>query len=241
MTPTPPPRGPSCPPTVTLEAFAAGEPQPIEAHVAGCATCAAYVQALRVEAAAFSRARPPELFLRQLERRAAAPPWWRRWLVLAPVAAAALAVLLVVRTRPEDDGVTLKGAPLHVFIKRGDVEPRPLAADARVQPGDALRFSYDAPSPGFLAVFDLDGREAVTVFWPYGASAAGAVERGQGLLPGSVVLDASPGPEWLVAVWSPTPFDTASLAAQLKGQSTRPSVSLDCKGCVVTTQRLLKP
>ncbi|MDP1821641.1 MAG: hypothetical protein Q8L48_00280 [Archangium sp.] len=242
MTPTPPTRGTGCPPAAALEAFAAGEPQPFAAHVGSCAQCGPYVAALRADADAFARARPPELFLKQLERRAAGrprTPWWR-WLgVLAPVAAAL--VLFFVTRPPPDDGVTFKGPPLRVFLKRGDAEPALLPPDGRVKPGDSLRFGYDAPADGYLAVFELDGTEATTVFWPFAGTAGAPVKQSQGLLPGTVVLDDSPGPEWLVAVWSRAPFDTAPLAQQLKGQSTRPSVELKCAGCVVTTQRLLKP
>lgn len=240
---SPPHRGPSCPPAAELEALAAGEPLPLSAHVDTCPECGPYVAALEQEADAFLRARPPELFLKQVARRAetqATRPWWWRFTALVPLAAA-LALFFVVRPGGEGDGVTLKGGPFKVFLKRGDAEPAPLPADARVKSGDALRFSFDAPSAGYLAVLELDGRENVTVFWPFGGTAAAAVTPGQGVLPGSVVLDASPGPTWLVAVWSSKPFDTAPLAAQLRGQATRPSVTLDCSGCVVTTQRLLKP
>lgn len=244
MKPTPPTRGPQCPPTASLEAFAAGEALPLSEHVASCEACGPYVAALRVEAEAFVKARTPELFLKQLERRAATPParapWWR-WLAVVVPVAAALVLVLRAPVDGRDDGVTLKGGPLRVFVKRGEAEAAPLPADGRVQAGDALRFAYDAPAAGYLALFDLDGRETVTVFWPYGAAKAGAVAKAQGTLSGSVVLDASPGPEWVVAVFSPEPFETAPLAAQLRGQSTRPSISLDCKGCTVTAQRLLKP
>lgn len=241
MKPTPPVRGPQCPPAAELEAFAAGESRSFEPHVAACAQCQPYVTALRAEAEAFQRARPPELFLKQLERRAAVKPkapWWRWLMLVAPVAAALVVFFLL---PPPGDGVTLKGSPLRVFLKRGEAEPTPLPADGRVKAGDSLRFSYDAPADGHLAVFELDGREQVTVFWPYGGAAAAPVKKAQGLLPGAVVLDDSPGPEWLIAVWSSAPFDTAPLARQLKGQATRPTVELECSGCIVTPQRLLKP
>lgn len=241
MTPTPPPRGPECPPLAELEAFAAGEARPFEAHVAACAHCGPYVAALRVEADAFTRARPPELFLKQLERKAAArptAPWWR-WLALGAPLAAALVLFFFFRT-PEPE-VTFKGAPLRVFLKRGDAEPTLLPPDARVKAGDSLRFGYDAPAEGYLAVFELDGTEATAVFWPYAGARAAKVKQAQGLLAGAVVLDDSPGPEWLVAVWSRAPFETAPLLQQLRGQSTRPALALECGDCVVTTQRLLKP
>jgi len=110
-------RGPACPPAAVLEALSAGEPVPAEvsAHAAACPDCAAQLAALREAAAAFVKARPPELFLRQVERRAAAesaarPGWLRR---LAPTLALAIPLALVVTVAPRllshpppaDDGV----------------------------------------------------------------------------------------------------------------------------------------
>lgn len=236
-----PARQPGCPAAADLEAHAAGDLPQLAAHVAGCASCGPYVAALREESAAFVRARPPELFLAKLERRARAPaprPWWRFFAVLVPAAVAAALVIVLVRPPPDD--VTLKGDPFRVFVKRGDAEPVALGADAAVRPGDALRFAYDAPADGHLAVFDLDGTEAVTVFFPFKGAAPAPVKKAQGLVPGSVVLDAQPGPEWLVAVWAPSSFDVPALAAQLKGQATRDRISLSCTGCVVSSLRLSK-
>jgi len=239
----PPKRLPGCPPTVELDSFAAGEPSAHAEHVASCAECGPYVAALKREAEDFSRQRAPELFLKQLERRQAAKakPWWRVLGFLVPVAAA---LVLVVRgQQPVDEGVTLKGAGFNVFLKRGEAEPVPVQMNTHVQAGDALRFSYDAPSDGYLTVFELDGRENVTVFWPYGEKQAGPVKKGPQTLPGSVVLDDSPGPRWLVAVFSTKSLAAAPVAAQLKGQSTRPSLKFDCEvdTCSVTTLRLSKP
>lgn len=242
MTPTPPTRLPGCPPAVELEAFAAGEPLPLVEHVLSCAECGPYVAALKREAEDFARLRTPELFLKQLERRQAAKsrPWWR-WLGLVVPVAAAL-VLFFRAPGPVDDGVTLKGADFHVFLKRGDAEPVPVSMDARVLTGDALRFSYEAPSDGFLTIFELDGRENVTVFWPYGAKQAGPVKKGPNMLSGSVVLDDSPGPRWLIAVFSTQSLAAAPLASQFKGQSTRPTLKFECGvDCTATTLRLSKP
>ncbi|MGC4001574.1 MAG: hypothetical protein QM767_30585 [Anaeromyxobacter sp.] len=68
-TPLPPaPRAPGCPPAAALEALSAGEPAPeVAAHLGSCSACAAHVAALRAEAEAFLRARPPDRFLRQLD------------------------------------------------------------------------------------------------------------------------------------------------------------------------------
>lgn len=237
-------RKPGCPAAADLEAHAVGDLPELAGHVDACPDCQPYVLGLRGEVQAFVRARPAEQLLKKLERRAAAKParpWWRWLAVLAPVAAAA--ALLVVFARPTaapDDGVTLKGDALRVFVKRGQGDSQPLGADAVVHPGDALRFAFEAPADGYLAVFDLDGTETVTVFFPFGGATAAPVKKAHGLLPGTVVLDEKPGPEWLVAVWAPTRFDTAGVAAQLQGQATRDHLTASCSGCLVSALRLDK-
>lgn len=237
-------RASGCPASAELEAHAAGDEPRLAEHVTGCATCGPYVLALQEASAAFLRQRPPELFLKKLARRAEAPPprpWWRWLAVLGPVGAAVV-LSFVLRTGPEQpDGVTLKGEPLRVFLKRGEAEPRALKADEVVRAGDSLRFSFDAPADGYLAVLELDGTEGVTVFFPFRGGAPAPVKQSQGLVPGAVVLDDKPGPEWLVGVWAPAPFDTAALATQLRGQATRDRLSVSCPGCVVSTLRLSKP
>lgn len=237
---TAPVRQAGCPAAAELEAHAVGDLPELGAHVSGCAACAPYVAALREEHAAFNRARPPELFLQKLSRRADAPapkPWWRWLAVLAPVGVAAALVVVLLRPTTHGGDVTLKGGEFHVFLKGAEA---PLAQDAKVRAGDALRFAYDAPADGFLAVFDLDGSEAVTLFFPYGGAAPAPVKKAQGVLPGSTVLDAQRGPEWLVAVWAPAAFDVAQVSAQLKGQATRDRLTVSCEGCAVSTLRLDK-
>ncbi len=246
--PLPPsPRGPQCPPAAVLEALSAGEavPAATQAHVEGCPDCGAQLSALRAEADAFNRARPPERFLKQLEGRAAAAPARRfRW--LAPVLGVALPVLAVVlilpRLQREDPGVTFKGEPFRVVVAaQGTGSPELLAPDAQVRAGDALRFAYEAPQDGHLMVLELDGRGAATVFYPYGATASAPHKAGErDFLPGSVELDDSPGPEVLVAVFSARPFEAAPLLDMLRAQAGRPEPTVSCPDCRVSTLRLRK-
>jgi hypothetical protein len=235
------PRRPTCPAAFELEAFFAGEPSALAPHVASCASCRADVDALKAGSDAFTRARPPELFLRQLERRAAEPR--RRSLLaawLAPLAACAGAAVLLV-TALREQKVTLKGHAFHVLVKRGDAAPAPVQTDARLAAGDALRFRFEAPREGHLAILDLDGTERVTMFYPTAGARAAPVRPGDDpLLPGSIVLDAAPGPEWLVAVFSSEPLDIAALAAELVGQSRRPRLEVSCPRCQVETLRIQK-
>ncbi len=247
--PLPPsPRGPECPPATVLEALSAGEtaPEATRAHVEGCAACGGQLAALTAARDAFLRARPSDRFLRQLERRATAapaPPPWRRLLPLLAVCVPLLAVVVFVpRFLPQDGGVRLKGGSFHVVVAREGAAPELLAPDSLVRAGDALRFAYEAPEAGHLLVLELDGRGAASVFHPFGGEASAPLPAGQrDFLPGSVVLDEAPGPEWLFAIFSPRPLEAAPLLARLREQAGRAEPTLSCPDCSVSVLRLRKP
>lgn len=246
-TPKHPPRGPNCPAPAVLEALSAGENpgEAITKHVDGCADCHGYVSALVEERDAFNRMRPPEQFLARLERREKAKParssWFTRFL---PAVALAGLALVVVTQLPDDksNGVLVKGDELRVVYRRGETaEPVQVQEDARLRAGDALRFSFDAPEDGHLLILDLDGTGSASVFYPMSGTRSAPIKEGdKTFLPGSVVLDAAPGPEWLVAVFSPKPLDAAPLLAQLREQAGTAKPKLTCEGCKVSTLRIQK-
>jgi hypothetical protein len=247
MKPLPPStRGPQCPPAAVLEALSAGEsvPDTTRQHTQSCAACAGQLQALAQEQQAFLQARPPERFLRQVERRAEAPrpAAWRRFFPLVTAFVPVLALLVLVLPRLGEDGVRDKGGgTFRVAVSRGGATPELLAADAAVRAGDALRFSYEADAAGHLLVLELDGRGQASVFHPFdGKASAPLAAKQRDFLPGSVVLDAAPGPETLVAVFSPRPLEAAPLLEQLRAQAGRPEPTLTCDDCRVTTLRLQK-
>lgn len=245
-------RGPGCPPAAALEALSAGEPQPDEvaSHLRGCPACAAQLAALREASAAFLKAKPPELFLRQLERReeaARARPRGLRGLVAALAVAAPLALVAILAPRVfqpagGEAGVTFKGGgAFRVAVSHGGGAPELAAPDGVVRAGDALRFSYEAPADGYLLVLGLDGRGEAAVLHPYGAARGAPVAAGaREFLPGSVVLDDAPGPEFLFAVFSPAPVEAGPLLAALRAQARRPEPAVACQGCAVSTLRLRK-
>ena len=245
-TPLPPsPRGPHCPPAAVLEALSAGEPAPeaTRTHVEGCPDCHGQLQALTTAREAFVRAKPPDLFLRQLERRAASQPRrGLRWLM--PVLGACvplLALLVLVPRLGQEDGVRMKGGAFRVVVSRAGGAPELLGPDAQVRPGDALRFAYETPEAGHLLILELDGRGAANVFYPYGSATSAPLPAAQrDFLPGSVVLDDAPGPEWLLAVFSPRPLEAAPLIEALRAQAGRAEPGLSCSGCSVSTLRLQK-
>ncbi len=242
---TPSPRGPECPPAAMLEAMSAGEaaPDTTRHHVEGCPHCNGQLAALTSGREAFVRARPPELFLRQLERRASSRPrpvLSRLWPLLG--ASVPLLALLVLAPRLlQENQVRTKGDAFRVVVSRAGGAPELLGPDAQVRAGDALRFAYEAPEAGHLLVLELDGRGAASVFYPYGSTTSAPLAAGQrDFLPGSVVLDDAPGPESLFAVFSPRPLEAAPLLEALRTQAGRPEPTLSCPDCRVSTLRLQK-
>lgn len=222
---------------VILQRIAAGEATSAEAHLEGCASCQARVARYREASAAFLRQQPPGLFLRKLRRRQKP---WRSWLPLALCGALGLAIVVLPRGGGE---IRDKGSsPLSVVYRRGNAEPRPVAPEHRLKPGDALRFSYASPEPGaqgYLAILDVDAAGKVTAFYPYDGKQAAPLT-GQGFLPGSVVLDSTQGPEWLIGVFAAKPFEVAPLAAQLASLPPGATPKLECGDCRVDLLRIHK-
>ncbi len=245
LDPALPERGSSCPPAFEIEAVSAGEAAnaSVTAHLSSCAQCQAYLASLQESRKAFLAQRPPELFLKQVAQRAQRRPEGRlgRWLALGIPATAVAAALLLVVTKPPD-AIRFKGASFKVFLKReGMSEPGEVSADQRMRAGDSLRFSYQAPHDGYLLVLDLDSSGKATAFYPYGGAQSEPVKAGSPqLLSGTIVLDATPGPEWLLAVYSFEPLPAAPLLRQLEKQRGGTAVSLDCGSCRVDAVRLEK-
>ncbi len=228
-----PMRGEDCPPRVRLEAHSAGEEPALAAHVTSCPHCGPYVSSLRSNSEAYVRARPPEMFLQQLDRRP--PPAKARfwWPALLGAALSVGVVTLLLWPDPAPDS-KIKGDSFQIFLKRGEADPTPVRMDQSVRPGDRLRFAYDAPVAGWLAVFELDGTEEVELRTSRELSA------GTTILSGAAELDAAPGPEWFVAVFSAKPLDLEALSAQLKGQSRQPRLTLECGSCRIEAVRVVK-
>ncbi len=241
-----PERGVSCPPAGLIEAFVAGDDpgSGVGGHVVGCAACSSYVRKLESEQAAFFKQRPAELFLNQLEGRSATPrsglsTQILRWAGVAGLAAS-VAIAILVFTRPAS--IQLKGGAFEVVYKRpGMSEPGPVTEDLRLRPGDALRFSYQAANDGYLLVLEVDANGKVTSLYPLRGVASAAIHSRPGdFLPGSVVLDDAPGPEWLVAVFSRAPIRVDSLSKTLAPPSALVAPTPKCGDCKVESLRIQK-
>lgn len=161
---------------------------------------------------------------RKLEALAPAPSagWfarWQRWLVAGGtfVAAGAAILLLVVLRSGEprrDDDVGIKGDGVTLILHTPTGR---LASGDTVAPGDRIRFEVRAPRAGFVAIAGIDGSARATVYVPEHDREPIAYDPARdGVLPGAIELDATPGDERFYALFSTETFELDAALAGLK-------------------------
>ena len=227
------PRTAQCLSELRLDRLLAGElmgtdRDTAERHLAGCARCTARRRQRQDEQSAFRAtwSTPAD------GHRSAATPGRRqgvRWR-LAGLAALAAAVALwaipFARRAPAPETITAKGQHwLRFFVRDGESGAvRPGTPAEPVFPGDALRFAFDRRALGdrYLAILGRDAAGKVTVYYPErGAIAAPAPDTADGLVPFSILLDATLGPEVLHALACDRPVKLLPLEQTLRRPEAR--------------------
>ena len=212
------------------------------AHAAGCARCGARLEEFR-------RAQATDApLLDQIRARAPVAggtvvPLRRRLLLstMLPLAAAAAIVLLLLpRFLRPNVGERPKGSSalaLDVVVKHADGHVEALGPQGRVRAGDAIRFLVSTPRAGHLVILGLDAAGNVSVYVADGDNPH-RIDRGQKqAMPGSIVLDATPGAEKLVALECEARFavadavDAGRRALQRAAQDPRRAAALGLPGC----------
>lgn len=203
--------------SLALGALPAGEQAAAGQHLADCARCRTDAAALAESRAHFTAAVLPQT-MGAVRRGAGVRQrrvWWAGVLVALGSAAA---VLLVVRPHPAEDDLREKGSAgtLQAFVQRG-TSADPVPDGATLKPGDAVRLVARANGVNrYLAVLSKDPAGHVTRWFPLQGEISAAIAPGVRVeLPGSIVLDASPGPEELHAFFSSQPESLAALEARL--------------------------
>ena len=198
----------SCMSDHLLDRIVAGE-IPRSDHLDACTSCRARFEAYREEAAAFARAPGLPAEVRALNGRARSALFHRRLTVALPAAtaAAALAIFAFAFVAPPTEqvgGVRTKGGVSLEVVARDGANNRieQLLPGAQVSPGDAIRFQISSDEGGYLAISGIDSAYVVSV---YHEPMRIEPSSHRVLLDGSVVLDATLGPEQLAAVVCPEP------------------------------------
>lgn len=174
-------------------------------HLRGCEKCRAQRQGLLSEQAAFQTAPERAGEMARLVSRfggRASPPRFLGSLAWAAagLAAAGAAVLLVwSRGDAGDDELRPKGAALFEVISNRGSEVAPLRQ--RCRPGDALRARIRTDH-AYVLIVGIDPEAKVTALYPMGGERSAEASGGEVLTPGSWVLDAAPGQERFVALFS---------------------------------------
>jgi len=231
-----------------LELHGGTAPPEVTAHVAGCARCRAR-GAARVARQEEFRAEMAPAVWRAIEARVSARPWWRqawlpRWTVPALATAAVAAVLVVMRPGREPGAggqgtyVGTKGGPSVEIICRRGAETAPLAAGTPLAPGDELRFRPLASPPGarYVVIGSVDGSGRFAPFYPPRADGESVPLPPSGApLPGGIRIDATPGPERLVVLWSAAPLPAAAVAPAAEAAAGRLARIPEIAGVAVTS------
>ena len=179
----------------------------IHAHLAGCVDC----RGARDRAAALREHFTIRVLPRGLQARR-----YHRWLWLAvPALAAALLVVLWPRLKPEPSDLGIKGtASWQVFANRSG-HTFAVHDGTELAAGDRIRFIVVPGGARYLLVASVDGRGAVTIYYPYEGSQSAPIDGDRFELTGSIVLDAAPGPERIYALLSDEPITADAVRAPL--------------------------
>lgn len=177
-------------------------------HLAACEACRSLEAHMAEERCAFESDPRRGHDLRLLRARAAAAPLpggrRRSRTLAAALAGAALAggVAVVVSLRPASPDLAPKGLDSFQLLVYRPAGARPLGG--RCAPGDRIIGRYRTDRP-YLLLLEWDGRGRVQTLVPRDGVESARLPAAEGTTTESWVLDAAPGPECFVAVFSDEP------------------------------------
>jgi hypothetical protein len=210
----------------------------IGAHVGGCETCRRDLEQLRADRGRFGdhvlqRSLPAvkERLRRGSPDRSSLGRRLGLWIPAFAVAAAAL--VLVPRlmqapqggttVAPEPDLATKGGGAVLTIVARAAGNTFKVGADtAPLAAGTEIRFLVTRATQPYLMIGSIDGRGQATIYYPFGGAqsaplvqpASAACPRFE--VPGSIVLDAAPGPERVFALLSREPLNAEAVKRELE-------------------------
>ncbi|WP_437793460.1 DUF4384 domain-containing protein [Sorangium sp. So ce693] len=248
-----PARPEGCLSDLTLDELMAGQldaaaGQEASAHVAGCPRCSARRSEMEAARASFAASAPPLRLARGAPAARAAEKVRpaRRW--LAPAAASALAAAAAAlfffrfHAAPEGrdaeiPGERIKGAErIGFYVKRGG-SVLPGGAGERLQPGDAIQFTYSSAEARYLVILSVDGASQASVYYPSGPVAARIEPGREVLLPQSTVLDDTLGTERIFGLFCSEAIAVEPLRAALAAHPDAPPAPPGCDVDALTAEK----
>jgi hypothetical protein len=199
----------------------------IEAHLGVCGRCADAQRTRKQAAERFLRDVLPRTAAAATARTQSDAAWVKRFVFVAlPLAGATLFAFMATTVPREhqapapllDPGADLgiKGVGFRVFARRGE-RVTPVASGARLRAGDAIRFVLEPTGMRYAMVASVDGRGRASVYVPFDGTESVAIDPGaRWEAPGSVVLDAAPGPERLFLIVSAQPVSSDVVLDRLR-------------------------
>jgi hypothetical protein len=134
----------------------------------------------------------------------------------ALAAAIAIAVLLPQwRNKAAEPELSNKGGPSLRIVGRHEGKIFQVLDGDHLAPGDEMRFVVEGGSWPYLLIGSIDATGTASTYFPYAAEESGRLEGAQSVLPGSIVLDASRGPERVFALFSREPIQAKALKSAL--------------------------
>ena len=217
---------------LAIDALSGADKQQAESHLAGCARCTDDLKSLRADMQHFTQFVMPRTQDRVRARVQRESRFWNpsRW--MAPAFALAGAATLALIAMPKQGIDTrlpvryegVKGGPvLSIYaLTQGAQQPKELARQAEVAPGDKLQFVVQPSGYEYLLIASVDGTGAVSAYYPPEGKKSAALVAGKQQLPVAIELDAAPGKEHVVAFFSHQPLELDSLSGALKASPDAP-------------------
>lgn len=216
---------------LALGALTPGEETSAKEHLYACARCQKELEEVQALHKTFTREVMPQT-LPALRRRAPQDSPWRRLLspavwvpslaVLVFAVALAPSVLQRISGSDREPQYSVKGGPaFRVFAKR---QGRVFAVKdgSSLAPGDEIRFTVAPAGAAYLMIASIDGAGNATLYVPYSGSESVRLDPAKRAeLPGSITLDAAPGPERVFALFSSKPLSSETVLPALRAIGAR--------------------
>lgn len=206
------------------------------AHLARCAACAGRRREIEEDARRLLAARPTlgEAPAARGAAPAAAsvrggwrglPPRRGRRLFAAVGGMAALAAALVIAVGLAGRDTRPKGPPLELalFVRHLDGRVEDLLPGGAAVPGEAVRVAVTARRAGYVGLASVDARGTVTSYTPGEQRFLRIAAGERRVVEGSLVLDATLGPERLLAVLCPERLEVSRLLAAVRERAAAPA------------------
>lgn len=213
--------------SLVIDALAAGKldaagADAARAHIGACVRCRTDLASAEAAVSHFERSVLPRTL------PAVQQPRGRRWWIMPSILVPVLATIAIVwwNRRPVvDDDVRIKGSlTFQVFASRRS-EVIPVRDGTRLDAGDSIRFVVGASTP-YIMIASIDGAGHPSIYYPFEGERSGTATAEPSELPGSIVLDASSGPERIFALASATPLDAQVVTRALSAVGARGAAAI---------------